>query len=326
MTASPSEPQIARFRADLQAIGGPRDDGRLGLAVSGGPDSLALLLLTHAAFPGRVAAATVDHGLRPEATAEADQVHAICGALGVPHEILRIRVEPGTQGIQAAARKGRYAALIDWCRAGGMASLLTAHHRDDQAETVLMRLARGAGIAGLAGIRPRRALAGDPAGIIALRPLLGWSKEELIGLVAAAGLKAADDPSNRDLRYDRTRARHLLRSADWLDPRRLAAVADHARDAEDALDWAARQAFETRCTVKGDALLLDASGLPREIRRRLLKMAFRLGFPESGELRGPELDRLMIRLDSGLVSTLSGVKIEPGAPWRLRNAPPHHGK
>src|ERR1044071_7669487 len=130
------EEQVARFRADLEALtGGPPE--RLGVAVSGGPDSLALLLLAHAAYPGRVHAATVDHGLRPESAAEAAFVAGLCGARDIPHATLRAEMQERSN-IQAAARARRYALLTQWLGGIGAQFLATAHHLDDQAETLLM--------------------------------------------------------------------------------------------------------------------------------------------------------------------------------------------
>ncbi|HZU63565.1 MAG TPA: tRNA lysidine(34) synthetase TilS, partial [Novosphingobium sp.] len=146
--------------------------GRLGLAVSGGPDSLALLLLAHAAWPGRVAAATVDHGLRPESAGEAAEVARICAGLGVAHATLPVSIGPGN--IQTEARTARYAALAQWMAAEGLAALATAHHADDQAETLLLRLNRASGVAGLAGVRARALVPGSR--LLLLRPLLGWRR------------------------------------------------------------------------------------------------------------------------------------------------------
>ncbi|MEC7398775.1 MAG: tRNA lysidine(34) synthetase TilS, partial [Pseudomonadota bacterium] len=118
--------------------------------MSGGPDSLALLLLAQAAFPGMVEAATVDHGLRSESADEARFVAGLCRDRGIPHEILTCAVEAGN--MQDRARSARYAALDQWAKEHAIAAIATAHHADDQAETLLMRLNRGSGLSGLSGI------------------------------------------------------------------------------------------------------------------------------------------------------------------------------
>src|SRR3954470_23762026 len=176
---------VERFRADACRLA-PADRA-FAIAVSGGPDSLALLLLAAAAFPANVHAATVDHRLRPEAAAEAAHVAMICAGLGIPHRILAVTVAPGAS-VQAQARAARYAALGGWMAEEGLEALLTGHHQDDQAETLLMRLVRGSGLAGLAGIRPAARI----AGVKVCRPLLGWRRAELAAIVAAAGLRAIE--------------------------------------------------------------------------------------------------------------------------------------
>src|SRR5262245_46562227 len=133
---------LERFRADLDSLSAPSE--RIGIAVSGGPDSLALLLLAAAARPGLVEAATVDHGLRPESRAEAEMVARTCAELRVPHEILVADwAETPSSAIQERAREARYSLLAGWLVEQKLKALATAHHADDQAETILMRLNRG---------------------------------------------------------------------------------------------------------------------------------------------------------------------------------------
>ena len=210
--------RTARFRADLAALAGPAPPA-FGVAVSGGPDSLALLLLAEAAFPRPVEAATVDHRLRPESAAEAAFVAGICG--GPRHPACDADRRRHAER-QCPGRRPRPALplLGDWARRAASPSSLTAHHQDDQAETLLMRLQRGAGLAGLAGIRPRAEI----EGLIVLRPLLGWRRAELAEIVADAGLVPVDDPSNSDERYDRARLRRRLAETDWLDAPRSPAA------------------------------------------------------------------------------------------------------
>ena len=219
----------------------------MGLAVSGGPDSLALLLLANAAFAGQVEAATVDHGLRAENADEAAVVAHICREMGVEHRVLRVEVAAGN--LQAEARIARYTALAGWLEERKLAALATAHHGDDQAETLLLRLNRGSGVAGLAGVRARGVVPGTA--IPLLRPLLGWRRGELADIVAAAGLAPAQDPSNTDDRFDRARLRKVLARAGWLDIPALAASAAHLADADAALDWAARREWAETVSVEG---------------------------------------------------------------------------
>ncbi len=237
----------------------------MGLAVSGGPDSLALLLLAHAALPGQIAAATVDHALRAASAAEADRVAALCADLGVPHRILTVTVDPGN--IQAEARAARYGALAQWLRGEGLGALATAHHADDQAETLLLRLNRGSGVAGLAGVRARGHV--PTSELPLLRPVLGWRRAELAGVVAAAGIEAVDDPSNRDHRFDRARLRAALAGADWIDVAALAASAAHLADADAALDWMARAEWD-RCVTAAPLGLVYRPQAPRAVALRVI--------------------------------------------------------
>lgn len=317
MTAPPLD-LIARFRRDFERLNEP--PGPLAVAVSGGPDSLALLLLAHAAYPDRVSAVTVDHGLRPESAAEAAYVADIAARLGVTHAILRAEwpEQPPAAGIQEAARDARYAALLPWCRANGIAALLTAHHADDQAETLLMRLARGAGLPGLAGIRPKR----ERSGVSILRPLLRWRAAELRELCRIADVAPIDDPSNADPRHERTRVRRLLRDPAAPDAAKIALSADHLGEVEDAIDWIVAEAIRTRVAIESDRTLIDADGLPREIKRRLLA---RLLCESGSEPRGSAVDRALEMLENGRPTTLSGFRLRPGAPWTVTRAPPRRG-
>jgi tRNA(Ile)-lysidine synthase len=305
-----------RFRSDFEALAGAAPE-RLGIAVSGGPDSLALLLLAHAAFPGRVHAATVDHRLRPESADEASFVARVCAALGVPHSILAEQETPITGGnVQAQARELRYRLLADW--AAPLGWLATGHHQDDQAETILMRLARGSGLAGLAAIRPRRAL--GPVTLV--RPLVGWRRVELARIVAEAGLDPVDDPSNRADAYDRTRVRALLAErGEALPAARLAASAAHLREAEEALAWAADRLWAERASFGKGAISLDPSGLPAELLRRLAARAID-SLRGDSDWRRDKLAAALAEVGRGTTVTLAGVRIEAGERWRFAPEPP----
>lgn len=181
-----------------------------------------------------VAAATVDHCLRPESAGEAARVAQVCAALGVPHATLVVEV--GRGNLQDRARAARYAALGDWLEDRGLEALATAHQMDDQAETLLMRLNRGSGLRGLAGIRAVGRVPGHYLPL--LRPLLDWRRSELAALVADAGISAVQDPSNDDERFDRVRVRRALAEADWIEVPGLARSAALLADAEDAIAFA----------------------------------------------------------------------------------------
>ncbi|WP_133366578.1 tRNA lysidine(34) synthetase TilS [Qipengyuania sediminis] len=306
---TPLPPDLtARFTADLARLWrGGTGEARLGVAVSGGADSLGLLLLAQAALPGRVEAATVDHGLRPESVGEAGFVAGVCDRLGVPHCTLRVTLAQGNR--QEQARHARYGALAGWCAERGLAALATAHHADDQAETLLMRLNRGSGLVGLAGVRSRTSL----RGVTVLRPLLGWRRTALAGLVTGAGLRGVEDPSNTDSRFDRTRIRAALGQADWLDPEALGRSAALLGEAAAFLDETIATMRCERVRGEGAALILDPPGsdfAAGELARLLIR---ELG---GGDARRSETAALVARLRRGQNASLGGVLVRAaGAQW-----------
>jgi tRNA(Ile)-lysidine synthase len=315
----PDAALLERFSDDLGALVGR--DARVGVAVSGGPDSLALLLLAAAARPGQVEAATVDHGLRPEAHEEAAIVAQLCGSLGLPHLTLTARWSEVPQtAIQERARQQRYLLLGYWAEERGLDALATAHHADDQAETLLMRLARGSGVRGLAGMRPRSITPGSRIKLI--RPLLSWRRSELESVCTKAGLKPVADPSNEDDRFERVRVRQALADSEWLDPAAIACSAAHLGDADAALDWAARLEWGRSVEERGDAIHYRPGEAPREIVRRIVARAIRkLALEGEAELRGSELNRLMVTLSGGGSATIRGVHCRGGPDWSFNVAP-----
>jgi len=316
---SPAQDQLMRFRQAVELLAGkPRS---LGLAVSGGPDSLALLLLANGAFPGQVQVATVDHGLRDQSKVEALQVSDLCARLGCPHSIVAAVVPNGPAGLQAEARTVRYRLLEDWAQERGIGYVATAHHADDQAETLLMRLQRGSGVRGLSGIRPIR----PEGGMMVIRPLLAWRRSELVHLVANTGIEAVDDPSNADGRFDRTVMRRFLAANPQFEPKRLARSAAALREADEALDWAAAELAEDRITIGGDEWRVDPTGLPRELARRLLIKAIgtlREAHGLEPHWKGEDVEGLLSALEAGQAGTLAGVMARAGQFWHLRQAPP----
>jgi tRNA(Ile)-lysidine synthase len=224
--------------ADIDGLFKPLGRARtLLVAISGGPDSTALLLMADdwARRRGRtrIEAATVDHGLRPESGEEAKAVAALCARLGVAHRVLEWKGPKPASRLQERAREARYRLLVDHANAIGADALLTAHHADDQAETVLFRLLRGSGVAGLRGMD----LTTTRDGMTIARPLIGLKKRDLIAFVRARGAPFVDDPSNADPRFARTRLRALLErlSEDGLDAAALDRLARRAGETEQAL-------------------------------------------------------------------------------------------
>lgn len=274
------------------------------------------------AAPGPVVVATVDHGLRREGAAEAAIVAAICAGRGVAHATLTLDLAAGP-ALQERARAARYAALGDWAQAQGVKAIATAHHADDQAETLLMRLNRGAGVRGLAAMRAVSVVPGRPRCAL-LRPLLGWRKHDLARVVAAAGISPVDDPSNRDPRFERAKLRGFLAGAPWFDAAAMAASANHLADADLVIDWAADRAM--RDTVTQDAALCWVPGdTPRAVAHRVLeRIVARLG---GSVPRGSALARWHDRLAAGGIGTLARVRGDGRAPvWRFTLAPAPRGR
>jgi tRNA(Ile)-lysidine synthase len=284
MTEPISSAEAARLFADLAAC------PVLVLAVSGGPDSTALMVLAarwRAALPSgpTLVAVTIDHGLRLGSAKEAEAVKGLAGKLGVKHRTVRWLGKKPTTGIQAAARNARYRLLASAARTCGARHILTAHTLDDQAETILFRLARGSGLTGLAGMgrmTPVSAiLPGCDAELRLVRPFLGVAKSRLIAALKAARVPFARDPSNRDPQFARSRLRKImpLLAAEGLDAARLAVVARRMARAEAALDRAVAEAEPllslTQWSNSGP-IMLDAQGFARlaaEVALRLLGRA-----------------------------------------------------
>ena len=272
------------------------------LAVSGGPDSTALAVLaarwrTSLSDAPRLLAVTVDHGLRPGSAKEARAVQRLMRDLGIAHRIMAWSGEKPVTGVQAAAREARYRLLAAAARRVGARRVVTAHTRDDQAETVLIRLVCGSGLAGLAAMSSSSALPGS-SDILVVRPFLGVPKARLLATLQAAGVAFADDPSNADLRFARARYRKImpLLAPEGLDAARLAVLARRAARADAALEAAVTAALPevslTHWSNSGPIILSRAGfeGLPAEIGLRLLGRAIAArgdgGPVELGKLEG----------------------------------------
>lgn len=312
------------------------------LAVSGGPDSIALMWLAarwrRALTRGpRLIAVTVDHGLRREAAREARDVKRLAKDLDLPHRTLRWSgVKPKT-GLPAAARAARYRLLAQAARAGGATHILTAHTRDDQAETLLMRMLRGSGIAGLAAM----ARESEREGVRLARPLLDIPKSQLVATLNRAKIAFADDPTNRDASYTRPRLRALMpvlaeEGGDSRNLARLASRLARANAAIEVLADGAERYLALRDRNDASRFGFDAgafAGLAEEIRLRLLKRAIdRVGHEGPVELGKLEallgaLDRAIADGQPRLKQTLAGaviglsrgrIYVDPAPPRRAR--------
>ena len=303
---------LDRFNGAVNALHVP-EGARILCAVSGGPDSLALLLLLHETMPNCVVAATVDHALRPESADEAQYVQRFCKDMHVPHVILS-PAEKISGNIQSAARHARYALLAQAAEQHDCQYIATAHHADDQLETVLMRIARGSGVDGLSAIRSTN-------GKI-LRPLLGFTKDELISICATAGLNPVVDPSNENTDFERVAMRNWLANTPHpFRADRTGRTANALADASEALNWMTETLTQERVQRETGAVRCDARDVPREIQRRLLIHCLKLLEPELAP-RGDAIDRLLSELSDGRTATMGAVKCEGGDNWRFTMAPP----
>lgn len=253
----------------LEALAG---EASLLLAISGGPDSTALLLMA-AEWSSRptLFASTVDHALRPESAEEALHVGRLCARLGIPHSILRWEGQKPKTRLSERARQVRYDLLTAEAHRVGARVIVTAHHADDQAETVLFRLARGSGLAGLAGM-PARQIRGD---IVIARPLLAYRKAELVAFCAVRNVDWVCDSSNENPRFARTRWRRLMPSLaqEGLDSVQLTRLARRASLAELALAEFTQQSGRALGWEAGCCEAQALATLPQEIVRRLLSNA-----------------------------------------------------
>lgn len=263
----------AALAACLARHGAPGGENPLGVAVSGGSDSMALLHLL-AGQGARLSVATVDHGLRPEAADEAALVAAACKGLGLPHTTLRWCDDGGRGNLSARAREARYGLLRDWAAAQGIDTVALGHTLDDQAETVLMRLARGSGVDGLCGMAEAR----HGRGILWLRPLLSVRRAGLRDWLLARGLGWIDDPTNDDPAYDRVKARRALGLLEPLGISRdgLAETALWMARAREVLGAAAAGLAKAAVRHEAAEIVIDAAAYrtaPEETRLRLLSAA-----------------------------------------------------
>jgi tRNA(Ile)-lysidine synthase len=310
------------------------------LAVSGGPDSTALLLLMarwrRALKRGpKLIALTVDHGLRRASASEARAVKRLARRLGVPHRTVRWEGKKPASGLQEAARNARYRLLAAAAKSAKASAVVTAHTLDDQAETLLLRLGRGSGLSGLAAMARESALPVNDEGIALVRPLLDVPKARIIATLARAKIEFADDASNRDPRFTRARLRALMPALarEGISARTLSRLAGRLRRADAAIETATDEAM-ARLSSRSDhqPIVFDAEKfirLPAEVAVRLLGRAI-ASVGAEGTIRLGKLESLYEALANAqrskafrLRRTLGGALVTLG-PLRLvvERAPP----
>ena len=256
----------------------------------------------------RPAVVTVDHGLRPEAAAEAAMVGQVCAGYGLRHEILRWQGWDHTGNLQNEARKARRKLIADWALGQGISSIALAHTRDDMAETFLMRLARGAGVDGLAAMTTIWA----EGGVTWVRPMLNMTRAELRTWLTGQHLTWVEDPSNENLVFDRIKMRKAMPALGklGLDAARLSDVAQNLAEARVALDALADDWVDRALTEQAGTMLIHADlwRAPAETQRRLLQRVVLWVAPAAYGPRGTQLGQLMQSLAAGKPATLAGCR------------------
>lgn len=305
----------ARLRELIAAAFAPSPPRRLGVAVSGGGDSVALLhlLAEWSAESGTaLRAVTVDHGLRPEAATEAEDVARTCAALAIGHDVLRWTGWDGRGNLPDQARRARYRLMSDWARAWDIGDVALGHTADDQAETFLMRLARGSGVDGLAAMLPVRA----KDGVRWHRPLLAARREELRDWLRQREIVWVEDPTNDDPTYDRVRVRQALAvlAPLGIGVEGMFATAERLRQASDALRHAARDLARVAVKGEGGGLVIDRARLeaaPADLRDRLLAQALIWVSGADYRPRYQSLSQIRAGIAAGKPTTLMGCLILP---------------
>ena len=286
--------------------------GPIGIAVSGGGDSMALLRIAHDLKDREIFVATVDHNLRDGSASEAEQVAQWCQDLGLSHETLRWNPPQNMGNLQDAARGARRSLLTEWATRLNLSAICLGHTQDDQAETFLLRLARGSGVDGLASMYPTQTYADQTW----LRPLLGVSRDDLRAYLSDIGQDWIDDPSNNDPQFDRIKMRQAKDALTGLGltADRLARTANHMQDARLALELAAQAAAE-KCMTATDygSVVIDRaafSTLTSELKFRTLAHALGWVAPTIYRPRFDGLQNMLTAIEAGKGHTLAGCQTQ----------------
>ncbi len=265
------------FRQAVAAHFTPGPEQKIGVAVSGGGDSLALLHILAeiaAEMPLTLRAVTVDHGLRPDSADEAQTVSRLAAELGIAHDTLTWKTWDGTGNLSAQARRARYDLLSGWALRHGIDQVALGHTADDQAETFLMRLARASGADGLSGMPVRR----SHGHVTFVRPLLDQTRAFLRSYLTAKGVVWIDDPTNEDPRYERVRIRKALDQLRplGLTPQVICETTKNLAAARSTLGWYACAEARQHGRIDAGDVVFSRAGfatLQPEIARRLLQQA-----------------------------------------------------
>ncbi len=290
---------ISKFEQEISSILGRQEGATIAVAVSGGSDSLALCLLSSNYFNkqgGKVIALTIDHGLRPESSIEANNLNKLFTKLQISHYILKWKGEKPKSNIQEKARLARYKLLTDFCHQHNIQFLLTAHHEDDQAENFIIRAERGAGIYGLAGIT--KIIEINKIKIV--RPLLNFNKKDLQEYLREKKIQWVEDPSNLNPRFARVRARMFLaKNPQWT--KKIASISNNLAKTKEAIEFYLNKAITDLVHFSENKALFafkEFNALPQEIRFRMLeKLLQKIGNKDKPP-RSERIEGLLIKLYS----------------------------
>ncbi len=310
------------FSALMAPLGPFEARPQVAVAVSGGADSLCLALLAHGwarELGGRAVALTVDHGLRPHSAAEAARVGDWLRSHGMEHHVLCWEGTKPAADIQAQARAARYGLLEEWCAHHGVLHLLLAHHQDDQAETLLLRLGRGSGVDGLSAMAP----VVETFSLRLLRPVLGVPRARLVATLTALGQEWVEDPSNGNPSFARVRLRRMMPALaeEGMSAPRLAQTARRLARARAALEQATAAAAARWVMPHAAGYVMADPAVFRQVPEEIgLRLLARLVQAVAGGEYSPRAERVEAmydRLCRGLdaAATLGGCRL---APWRGR--------
>lgn len=288
----------------------PNPPERIGVAVSGGSDSLGLMMVLHAwqeQGGPKIFSVTVNHGLRPEAAEEAQYVASVCAKINVSHDTCKWQGWDGRGNLQDRARRARYEIITDWAKERQLDKVALGHTADDQAETFLMRLSREAGVDGLSAM----ALQWRQNGVDFVRPALKITREELREVLHRQKVDWIEDPSNYDESFERVRARKALVELEPLGItiETLSAVAHNMSDVRRTLYWYAFLAARNIVTFQSGDLVIERKGfrtLQPEIGRRLMQQALKWVSGAEYAPRGRAVDLLLESVRGGTDMTLQG--------------------
>jgi len=301
LAVAPNPLSDSNFAGMMQSLGIDASD-KLAVAVSGGGDSMALTALLQPWCTSRncvLTALTVDHGLRCESQDEANFVHNLIQGNGITHCILKWEGDKPTARIQEEARAARYTLMGDYCAENNISYLLTAHHGDDQIETVLFRLCKGSGLDGLVGMRPVQNFTQT---VTLLRPLLSVSHEDLIATCKQRGWPWVEDPSNINDHYARVRLRGILDviKGEGLSPARMMMVSKKLQRAVKTFEQLTDNYYKTMVVTNENGISINHRQLcemPDEIGLRLLtRIITEISAKENYPARGEDIERLWSRI------------------------------